>query len=842
MAAEFQRLGLTVERHAHRALNTGLTNLIPHKIKQLHYLAVWSEFPISGLHVRTDRIFPHMSQLCAWARLCADVDTPFILLGSFGKKWSDPQLKVMIDDGRLHISHHRLCHFGLKVDNSQVEPSNTCFVAASTRHLPSHCCRCDVPKDGHKLDWNTQPSSSQDRLRLRSQIAISGKLIDELFDTFALGALRSAPDSTIQNPTSHAAPAAQCRATQQARASAKQQRAVTFFGDSTVPPGSPHQDREAAFPTEGRERQKVMQKARKLAGGTAIKRKFVVEDHFDDCGTDLSGLGPDIALFAADVIVDTLPVEAAPDSFAHNLSVWWLRGSEYEELDSEQRPPHARITNSAHEMVEILAAMPLGDDIVELAGGQNRNASTRVRRHFPNGEYFEIVASCDLNDPSVQNVIFEYLNLATPTVAIMAPFSGPFGPSANADYTSNYERWLASYLQAAPFGRFCGHVALQQDSNGRHFINQQPFPSWLYHEEPWQQLLTLPTVSSEIVHQCMTGKLDRDGTPMKDPIGFVANHPALLEPLCQFKCNGSHAHGSQPTNALGQMWTWTLASSVADGIASLRQLRCKHPSPSFPSIGVGPGDDEPSPEAGNEAWRGCPGCRWRRTKTDPSHNRVPDVCKYPLEESIKWECPGCENYKNAGDSSHTYEAGKCKFHTQTPRLSGKKRQGKHPREPSTPSARHPTADLQAQLPDGADLGAADEAAAAAAGQAVRPPSSSGPAGGISDAAAAQDSRGTESVAARPGRGPDLEPRVRRVFRDDAAGTPASSDWTRFDIGSSLRALRVGHAGRCPARAAQIALAMVAFWCHRHDKQPACRWPASPSTRSDLRHYQNMQGM
>ena len=158
-------------------------------------------------------------------------------------------------------------------------------------------------------------------------------------------------------------------------ASSRQRQEVAcshIFWYSTVPPLSPHQDREAAFPTEGRERQKVMQKARKLAGGTAIKRKFVVEDHFDDCGTDLSGLGPDIALFAADVIVDTLPVEAAPDSFAHDLSVWWLRGSEYEELDSEQRPPHARITNSAHEMVEILAAMPLGDDIVELAGGQNR--------------------------------------------------------------------------------------------------------------------------------------------------------------------------------------------------------------------------------------------------------------------------------------------------------------------------------------------------------------------------------------------------------------------------------------------------------------------------------------
>ena len=34
-----------------------------------------------------------------------------------------------------------------------------------------------------------------------------------------------------------------------------------------------------------------MQKARKLAGGSAAKNKFEIEEHYDDCGTDLSGLG-----------------------------------------------------------------------------------------------------------------------------------------------------------------------------------------------------------------------------------------------------------------------------------------------------------------------------------------------------------------------------------------------------------------------------------------------------------------------------------------------------------------------------------------------------------------------
>ena len=47
-----------------------------------------------------------------------------------------------------------------------------------------------------------------------------------------------------------------------------------------------------------------MQKARKLAGGAATKKKFEIEEHYDDCGTDLSGLGPVAVLLASDYAVE----------------------------------------------------------------------------------------------------------------------------------------------------------------------------------------------------------------------------------------------------------------------------------------------------------------------------------------------------------------------------------------------------------------------------------------------------------------------------------------------------------------------------------------------------------
>ena len=54
-----------------------------------------------------------------------------------------------------------------------------------------------------------------------------------------------------------------------------------------------HEEHVRAFPTEGRMRQKEKEKQRKEAGLEPVVRKktFVVEDHFDDCGQDLSGLG-----------------------------------------------------------------------------------------------------------------------------------------------------------------------------------------------------------------------------------------------------------------------------------------------------------------------------------------------------------------------------------------------------------------------------------------------------------------------------------------------------------------------------------------------------------------------
>ena len=89
-----------------------------------------------------------------------------------------------------------------------------------------------------------------------------------------------------------------------------------------------------AFPTDARQRQKE-QEARDREAGTlqakrkAGKRKFQVEDHFDDCGEDLSSIGgeQDIELYVEQIIVDDM------NFYAYDLDTQLM----YDDLDELPR-------------------------------------------------------------------------------------------------------------------------------------------------------------------------------------------------------------------------------------------------------------------------------------------------------------------------------------------------------------------------------------------------------------------------------------------------------------------------------------------------------------------------
>eukprot|EP00959_Pyramimonas_sp_CCMP1952_P343980 7204778-Pyramimonas_sp.AAC.1 len=88
----------------------------------------------------------------------------------------------------------------------------------------------------------------------------------------------------------------------------------------------------------------------------------------------------------------------------------------------------------------------------------------------------------------------------------MAPSCRPFVRWATCNYRFSYDAWLRSYQDAAPSGRFCGHISRPRLESDNYFVNEQPDPSWLCHERPWLDVLTTPGVDRVVFDQRMPGQ------------------------------------------------------------------------------------------------------------------------------------------------------------------------------------------------------------------------------------------------------------------------------------------------------------------------------------------------
>ena len=278
--------------------------------------------------------------------------------------------------------------------------------------------------------------------------------------------------------------------------------------------------------------------------------------------------------------------------------------------------------------LQVLHTVGAGVDVIELCGGAARVSLIAVRRNLRAGGNFDLVTQCDLNDPECQRAVMVYTNTYEPLVAVLQPTCRPFGPMAHLNYQINYEAWRASYDDAVPHGRFCGRVALKQDMSGRYYLAEQPFPSWLWDEPPWPEVIARPGAESEIVHQCATGQKGPHGLPAKKPTEFKANSRLLLQPLERFKCDGKHQHDDLSGGGSGplQLYTWKLAGAIVDGIVKLKDAVIG-PRSAFPEVSAGPGPPDVDSGSGEQvAPRACLGCRRNRASIGPARNRIPRQC------------------------------------------------------------------------------------------------------------------------------------------------------------------------------------------------------------------------
>ena len=593
----FIEYGFVPVRYSHWGINTGQTNTIGSELKAYRFSMVWVEYPKL---INKQRRYAHMTCLVNWATLCKQLGVPFVLFGSFGKKWDDPQLIAAEDSGVFCKRHHRLCHYGLSVEPSLKVPSSVCFVSLSTFDTRAHPCRCEMPQNQHTMDIKESHERNRSKLIDSAQLKLVTRLLPDLLLVVNRTTRMNPTQNTSDTFTSSSAPVSTLQSDKPGD------------GGQEVPPPPSHQELtlvakqlrderkakrklqfsviEPTYPTDAREKQKIAEKARKEAGIEKQTRKKFVENHCDDCGTDLSGLGPDAAKpFDSYTIEHCGESDDEPDEAVHmmfNLELFTLHGSEWNSSLHYDGNMHAhRVGNVCH-MIQVLLTMGTGIDVAELCGGEARVSQICIRRRLKSGENFDIVSGCDLNEPSVQRDVRHYYNSMKPLFSIQAPTCTPFGPLGKVNHSLHYDSWLISYQNAAPHGRFCGEMALLQDKQGRFWLNEQPRGSWLYYEDPWPEVLARPNTRSKIVDQCMVGQTGPSGLPAKKPTEFKGNDEHLLQPLDNLTCDGSHDHESllDGKAKAAQVWPWQLCRRIVDGMILAKRAWLKRQNRAYPAI------------------------------------------------------------------------------------------------------------------------------------------------------------------------------------------------------------------------------------------------------------------
>ena len=166
---------------------------------------------------------------------------------------------------------------------------------------------------------------------------------------------------------------------------------------------------------------------------------------------------------------------------------------------------------------------------------------------------------------------------------------------------------------------------------------EQPDHSWLFYEQPWPVVMSLPTTVQLTVHQCSMG-LRTKGLLAKKPTMLVSNSPILLKHFQDRKCNGRHEHGLLIGGraAAAQVWTWDFANRVVQGIIDLKKHLAKVDY-LYPTVGTGPSDPD-LPDQAPKKWS-CYGCRNRLSMYDPRHTRVQGECMRTGITTIEYRCP-----------------------------------------------------------------------------------------------------------------------------------------------------------------------------------------------------------
>ena len=265
-----------------------------------------------------------------------------------------------------------------------------------------------------------QPGTA--KLRADAERCVAKHIITALMSASTVDAV-SGPSSTTDSMTitssaQSASSAQQLPSTPFRPASSAEQQAPVNDDQCVQEPLHPD-EADACFPTDQKLQQRERAKARQAQGlepQPSQKRKKVVEQHFDDCGEDLSSL---TGTTSSNLLVESLltsddePMsesDFSASAVANAYAQWALPS-----MLAEGQPRLHKNSMLAVDIEEMFAILNepghrgYGVEIVEICGGNALTSYLCVRRKLHSGHCFELITGTDLTDPEVESKVLAYL-------------------------------------------------------------------------------------------------------------------------------------------------------------------------------------------------------------------------------------------------------------------------------------------------------------------------------------------------------------------------------------------------------------------------------------------------
>eukprot|EP00438_Fugacium_kawagutii_P035880 Skav204682 [mRNA] locus=scaffold1284:96116:106049:- [translate_table: standard] len=336
----------------------------------------------------------------------------------------------------MTIDHWKELQHDSRADQNQTEPSKICFVMLSTPKIESHLCKCDIPQNGHKLDWKGEHPSIARQPRAKIQQQIASAAMKRLVHAHATSQMHRVHHDTPDCNNTHSDNArSSSRAFAASDACQMPSSPVMphdgHLGEGTTAASSSGQvtqqtpDPIPCFPTEERIKQKDRLKKMKATGVKPKARKVHVEDHHDDCGTDHSALAPFI-----DLETETTQTLRQELYLSRAIDVMM-------DFECVAQSVHSYLAANMQVALNVLAPLSSKVDIVEICGGSARTSRICIRKHLKVGHNFDLVTNVDLNNPIDQQHVMQYFIDHKPLVAVMSPRCSPFGAHSNLNYQTN---------------------------------------------------------------------------------------------------------------------------------------------------------------------------------------------------------------------------------------------------------------------------------------------------------------------------------------------------------------------------------------------------------------------